>query len=204
MRFNLRKWFLSWALLFASISAFLCHGCGCEKRSSNSTGPTDDKSQTNLSRGVEKGSGSKETPILGYNAFPWLLSGKTSDGRQVSQASKNTAMLPNEGFNQKYSDALKLMEDEKLTNAVELFEDIVKSYPGSDEASLASYRIAQIHFRNKANSAALAVYKEIVEKYPHSPVSENARAAIKYLETFEKHEKAYISPDVEDRKRRGR
>ena len=91
-----------------------------------------------------------------------------------------------------------------MVKALEVFEEIVKTYPGSDEASMAEYRIAQIHFRNRANNLALETYKRIVQNYPNSPVAENANAAIQYLQTFDEHEKSYVSPDVDDRKRRGR
>jgi tetratricopeptide (TPR) repeat protein len=139
------------------------------------------------------------------SAFPWLEAGVNVDGKplSVSGGGRNTARKPGEEFNRRYSEGLQFMETEKLGDALKIFEDIIKNYPGTEEASMAEYRVAQIHFKNKSNQAALESYKRIVTQYPSSPIAENARAAITYLESFEKHESTYVSPEADDKRRRG-
>lgn len=136
-------------------------------------------------------------------AFPWLLEGLGPDGKPIGGTGQHLGKAPQEEFNRRYSDGIKLLEKEDLGEAMKVFEDIVKTYPGSDEASMAAYRIAQIHFKNKANQLAYDTYKKILNDYPNSPVVENAKAAIQYLDDFQKHEENYVSPDVDDKHRRG-
>lgn len=180
----------------------LLEGCGKEKKVPTS-------SETPVS---PAGIGSAKRPVkapgapsLAHSAFPWEAEGKGASGQANKPGSgQHLGRAPREEFHQRYADGLRKMEDDQFGDAMGIFEEIVKSFPGSDEASMAEYRLAMIHFHNKNNSAALETYKRIVEKYPNSPMAENARAAVTYMETFEQHEKNYISPDVEDRQRRGR
>lgn len=106
-------------------------------------------------------------------------------------------------FDRKYTKGVELMENGSYTAAMQTFEEILNQYPDSEEASVAEYCIAEIHFRNKSNQLALQAFQHIVEKYPNSPAAQNAKEGIEYLQTFEEHEKEYVSPEVEDRKRRG-
>jgi TolA-binding protein len=146
----------------------------------------------------------QEAPRLARSAFPWLEKGVGVDGQPLSKEAARSIRLPGEEFNRKYAEGLKFLENEgDLGKALTVFEDIVRNFPGTDEAGMACYRIAQIHFRNKANNLALQTYKTIVKEYPTSPIAENARSAIVYLENFEKHEKAYVAPEEDDRLRRG-
>lgn len=186
-------------------SAFLTEGCGREKKVPSpretpiaGSGPTAGKKP-------QKPVGATS---LAHSAFPWETEhgggpggpggpGKSGSGQHLGRA-------PREEFHRRYADGLRKMEDDQFGDAMTIFEEIVKTYPGSDEASMAEYRLAMIHFHNKNNSAALETYKRILDKYPNSPMAENARAAVTYMESFEQHEKNYVSPDVEDRQRRGR
>lgn len=95
------------------------------------------------------------------------------------------------------------MQEEKYGDALREFEQIINDYPNTEEASVAAYCIAEIHFRNKSNELALKAFKDILDKYPGTHAAENAREGITYLESFAKHESEYVSPEVEDRKRRG-
>ena len=182
----------------------LCFGCGKKDSGEDDTSGSPQgmglkKNELTVSKKAEEGR------KLSHSAFPWLEKGLGADGKPVAGGInvKSAVHKPGEEFNRRYSEGLKKMENEELAPALEVFQEIVKNYPGSEEASMAEYRIAQIHFRNKMNSSALEVYKRIVQEYPNSPIAENARSAITYLETFETHEKNYISPDVDDKKRRG-
>lgn len=106
-------------------------------------------------------------------------------------------------FETNYVKAIKMMSEKKFSDAERLFEDLSKRTSNPEEISIAKLCIAEIYFRNKSNAMALRMYKEIVKKYPNTQAAENAKAGISYLNNFEKYEKDYISPDVEDRKRRG-
>ena len=107
-------------------------------------------------------------------------------------------------FERQYLDGIKKLEAGELDKAMSVFQDILKEYPEGEEASIAALCIAEIYFRSKNNQAALKLYKEIIEKYPGTQAAQNAAEGIKYLEGFAKHENTFISPEAEDRKRRGR
>ncbi|MBF0547357.1 MAG: tetratricopeptide repeat protein [Candidatus Riflebacteria bacterium] len=180
-------------------SLFFCPGCGSKTTSDKSDNSGNSNLAQNQSFLGKKGTSTSVQSSGSIDYLPWKKDSKldhSNDDRGVKSS--------NLEFNKHYTEGIELFEQEKWGDALTVFEDIVKNFPGTDEASLAEYRIAQIQFRNKSNNAALESYKKLVEKYPNSPVAENAKAAITYLETFEKHEKNYVSPDVEDRRRQGR
>jgi outer membrane protein assembly factor BamD (BamD/ComL family) len=105
-------------------------------------------------------------------------------------------------FEKQYLEGIQLMEKGEYNKAISIFEGISQRYPNSEEASVAQLCIAELYFRNKANSLALKAYEEVVAKYPNSHAAENAKAGIQYLRDFEKYEKEYVPADVEDRRRR--
>ncbi len=123
------------------------------------------------------------------------------DGSGV--AKKSGAAVNNSFFEKQYLQGVDLMEKGEYTKAIELFDELVKRYPNTEEASIAELCIAELFFRNKSNDRALQAYERIVANYPQSHAAENARAGIAYLKNFEKYEQEYVSPDVESRKRRG-
>ena len=107
-------------------------------------------------------------------------------------------------FEKQYLDGVKKLEAGELDKAMTVFQEILKEYPEGEEASIAALCIAEIYFRSKNNEAALKLYREIIKKYPGTQAAQNAAEGIKYLESFVKHENSFVSPEVEDRKRRGR
>lgn len=109
----------------------------------------------------------------------------------------------NSFFEKQYLEGVQLMEKGEFSKAIELFDELIKRYPNTEEASIAELCIAELYFRNKSNERALQIYERIVANYPQSHAAENARAGINYLKNFEKYEQEHISPDVESRKRRG-
>lgn len=194
--------FVSFCYFFLFLTGIIgLSGCGCGREDASFSGGN--PSESMVQKGPNTGPVAPKTEKLAHSAFPWLESGQEVSGKKVSAENRLTIKRPGEEFNRKYTQGLELLEKEEYAKALEVFEEIIKTYPGSDEASMAEYRTAQIHFRNKSNNLALDVYKRIIQNYPNSPISENARAAITYLETFEQHEKAYVAPDADDRKRRG-
>ena len=124
-------------------------------------------------------------------------------GSPESAGGPDTRRMVPQRFIREYERGVELMAEEKYGDAVRVFESLLQEFPNSEEASIAAYAIADIHFRNKANRLALDAFKKIVEKYPDTHAAENARAGIEYLETFHKHEEEYVSPEVEGRMRRG-
>ncbi len=111
---------------------------------------------------------------------------------------------PDHNFEKNYLAGVKLLEKEDLAKALEVFQALLREFPEGEEASVAELCIAEIYFRNKNNQAALELYKEIVRKYPGTQAAQNAAEGIKYLESFSKYEENFVSPEVEDQKRRGR
>ncbi len=107
-------------------------------------------------------------------------------------------------FERRYLNGVKELENGEYDKALRVFEDILREYPHGEEASIATLCMAEVYFRIKNNEAALKLYKEIVEKYPGTQAAQNAAEGVKYLESFNKLEKEFVSPEVEDRKRRGR
>jgi TolA-binding protein len=106
-------------------------------------------------------------------------------------------------FEQQYLEGVELMEKGEFGKAISLFDELIKRYPNSEEASIAELCIAELHFRNKSNDLALKAFERIVELYPQSHAAENARSGIDYLRSIERFENEYVSPDVEARKRKG-
>lgn len=122
----------------------------------------------------------------------------------VKPSAKNAPLAASNSFFEKqYLEGVRLMEKGEFSKAIELFDELIKRYPNTEEASIAELCIAELHFRNKSNERALQIYERIVANYPQSHAAENARAGIDYLKNFEKYEQEHISPDVESRKRRG-
>lgn len=135
------------------------------------------------------------------------LISKTGLNYSVDRAAKRVQPLQPGGmgnFEKQYLKGVNLLEKEKLVDALAVFKDILEHYPEGEEASVAALCIAEIYFRMKNNEGALQLYKEIIKKYPGTQAAMNAAEGIKYLETFERYEKNYIAPEVEDRRRRGR
>ncbi len=118
-------------------------------------------------------------------------------------AKKAPSATNNSFFEKQYLEGVQLMEKGEFSKAIELFDELIKRYPNTEEASIAELCIAELYFRNKSNERALQIYERIVANYPQSHAAENARAGIDYLKNFEKYEQEHISPDVESRKRRG-
>lgn len=106
-------------------------------------------------------------------------------------------------FEKQYLQGVEFMENGKFSEAITLFDELVRKYPNTEEASIAELCIAELYFRNKSNEMALKVYQRIVEKYPHSHAAENARAGIEYLQSFDRLADEHVSPEIEARKRRG-
>ncbi len=122
----------------------------------------------------------------------------------VKPGTKKAPVATNNSFFEKqYLEGVQLMEKGEFSKAIELFDELIKRYPNTEEASIAELCIAELYFRNKSNDRALQIYERIVANYPQSHAAENARAGIDYLKNFERYEQEHISPDVESRKRRG-
>lgn len=133
-----------------------------------------------------------------------------STSRRISNYSRPadyaTTVVPrissNHIFERRYFAAVELLDNNELAKAYSAFQDLLKEFPEGEEASIILFCIAEIHFKNKNNKAALDLYTEIVKKYPGTQASQNAAEGIKYLESFDRHEATFISPDVNSKNRR--
>ncbi len=201
------RW-LSLSVLVLSVAALaLTPGCGCGRQTTDrALGPATGPGQpaADPARPTQPGMGapSRGLSIL-ESAF--ITSPTEGFGRGKAGPGAGGAVSRQVGadFERKFTQGVELMERGDYSDAMNLFQEIMTQYANTEEASVAEYCMAEIHFRNKSNQLALQAYQRIVEKYPNSPAAQNAREGIEYLQTFEEHEKEYVSPDVEDRKRRG-
>lgn len=139
----------------------------------------------------------KPLPMLENTGLNYSIDGS---GRKIG---KESAMKAGSNFEKDYLVGVELMEKGEFPQAINIFDELIKRYPNSEEASIAELCIAELLFRTKANDRALAAYERIVEKYPNSHAAENARAGIEYLKNISRYEEEYVSPDVEGKKRRG-
>lgn len=135
--------------------------------------------------------------LLEKNGLNYSIDGIKTGAKKAPSATNNSF------FEKQYLEGVQLMEKGEFSKAIELFDELIKRYPNTEEASIAELCIAELYFRNKSNERALQIYERIVANYPQSHAAENARAGIDYLKNFEKYEQEHISPDVESRKRRG-
>jgi TolA-binding protein len=194
---------LAKTILAILLTAVLLLADGCCRRNQN---PADRSGQNGPGASQQVGSDKTSGDVGKAVDRPVELLEKTGlnysiDGGQVGK--KAGAQLSNSFFEKQYLQGVELMEKGEYTKAIELFDELVKRYPNTEEASIAELCIAELYFRNKSNDRALQAYERIVANYPQSHAAENARAGIAYLKNFEKYEQEYISPDVEARKRRG-
>lgn len=180
------------------IGLILVSGCGCNKTVNRTKYALDQQNihiqpQENI---INQQYISQSTLTSNVNR----TSNQSNEEKSIYLGEFKTKISPE--AERKLIQSIKFMQNGDYSNALPLLEEIVKNYPNSEEASVAEYCIAEIYFRNKANDRALQKYKEIVQKYPNTLAAENAKEAIVYLETFSEIEKDYISPDVDDKKRR--
>ena len=199
MKQKLTKFF-SFLLLLSLV--FFVNGC-CKKKLENGK-----NSGSSLAGGNSQSSkGSGDIKVVSATEKPLKMLEETGLNYSISGAGKKKSSSKrakkSSFFEEKYLKGISCMEKGKYSDALSLFEEIVSRYPNSEEASIAALCIAEMHFRNKSNKLALQAYKEVVAKYPNSHAAENARQGIEYLENFDKYEKSFISPDVEDKRRRG-
>ncbi|NLI77928.1 MAG: outer membrane protein assembly factor BamD [Candidatus Riflebacteria bacterium] len=196
---------LALTALLAAVA--LAPGCGCGRQATDRSMapvPAAGGSVAGPDRGTSGAGGPAPSRGLSIMESAYITSPDQGFGRTVGKgvAVPQPRQLGAD-FERKYTSGVEAMERGEYAEAMKTFEDIMRQYANSEEASVAEYCIAEIHFRNKSNQMALEAYQRIVEKYPTSPAAQNAREGIEYLKTFEEHERNYVSPDVEDRKRRG-
>lgn len=121
-------------------------------------------------------------------------------------ADYSTTVVPrissNHIFEKRYFAAVELLDNDELGKAYSAFQDLLKEFPEGEEVSVILFCIAEIHFKNKNNKAAWDLYKEIIKKYPGTQAAQNAAEGIKYLESFDRHEATFVSPDAQNKDRR--
>lgn len=186
-------------ILAVFAAALLCLATGCNCSRTTLPGKSDPivpgNTQTTVSKDSQGGvtsSGESFSINLGIHLD------KSGDKGGMSTRS----MAPRR-FLREYEKGVELIAQEKFADAIRVFEGILRDFPNTEEASIAAYAIADIHFRNKANRLALQAFQKVVEEFPNTHAAENAKAGIEYLETFQKHKEEYVSPEIEGRMRRG-
>ncbi|HNW33690.1 MAG TPA: tetratricopeptide repeat protein [Candidatus Ozemobacteraceae bacterium] len=190
-------------LLLAVCITAASFSSGCGRKASETPAPTQQGIPGNIASGsAGQASGAAALgPAGGKNG---VATGAGSLAA-LNGAPRKSSMTPamRREFERRYEKGIELLEKEEYGEASRIFEQMLTESSDPQDASVAEYCLAEIYFRNKSNTRALEVFKQIVEKYPGTPAAENAKAGIEYLENFQKHEADYVSPEVEDRKRRG-
>ncbi len=184
-------------VLFAAALLF-APGCGRKPQVPGMNGP----GKQGLESAAQAGLASGTTSPAGAGNGAIASGGAVLPGRGETQKAPMTPAVRRE-FERRYEKGIELLEKQEYGEASRIFEQLLTESSDPQDASIAAYCLAEICFRNKSNVRALELFKEIVEKYPGTPAADNAKAGIEYLENFHKHEAEYVSPDVEDRKRRG-
>lgn len=185
------------AVLFAAALLF-APGCGRKPQVPDVNG----SGKRGLESAAQGGQASGTTSSAGAGTGAISSGGAVLPDRGETQKSPMTPAVRRE-FERRYEKGIEFLEKQEYGDASRIFEQLLSESSDPQDASIAAYCLAEICFRNKSNARALELFKEIVEKYPGTPAADNAKAGIEYLENFHKHEAEYVSPDVEDRKRRG-
>lgn len=77
-------------------------------------------------------------------------------------------------FNETYQKALIAFNQKKWEKASELFTLVVINSPGSDLADDAQFYLGECHFQRKDYLLAISEYQKLTERYPYSPLVEDA------------------------------
>ena len=196
----------AWARLVVPVLVF-CLGAGtllvsgcCSRRSTN-TGPGTGETTAPGVTGPARTTGATGGATGGRRPGGEDIEDTLGSGKEI--VSLPRARIPSAEFTRRHEEGMNLADEEKYGPAIEVFEDLIRRFPNTEEASVAAYCIAEIHFRNKNNALALAAYKDILQKYPNTQAAISAAEGIRYLETFDEVQRNFISPEVEDLKRRG-
>lgn len=186
-------------IFFLLVGVAMQTGC-CKKQSLEVPG-TAKKTVLQGTTGDDKTTRSSDEEVKPLNLLDATGLNYSIDGR--SATGRSAPVKAGSFFEKQYLEGVEMMEKGEFTQAINVFDELIKRYPNSEEASIAELCIAELHFRSKANELALRAYERIVEHYPNSQAAENARSGIDYLRNIERYENEFISPDAEARKRRG-
>ena len=80
-----------------------------------------------------------------------------------------------------YRQAREHLIDERLSDALALFQEIVSDHPGSEQADDAQYYVGYVHERLERDRDAVAAFQRLLDRWPDSPRAENARARLAVL-----------------------
>ena len=80
-----------------------------------------------------------------------------------------------------YRQAREHLIDERLSDALSLFRQIVSDHPRSEEADDAQYYVGYVRERMENEREAVAAFQRLLDGWPDSPRAENARARLAVL-----------------------
>ncbi len=105
----------------------------------------------------------RKMPLLLVFSLALMLSSCTSNQPKVVT-----------NFNETYQKALTAFNKKKWEKASELFTLVVINSPGSDMADDAQFYLGECHFNRKDYLLAISEYQKLTERYPYSPLVEDA------------------------------
>ena len=80
-----------------------------------------------------------------------------------------------------YRQAREHLIDERLSDALALFQQIVSDHPRSEQADDAQYYVGYVHERRERDRDAVAAFQRLLDRWPDSPRAESARARLAVL-----------------------
>ncbi len=90
----------------------------------------------------------------------------------------------------RFADAGLLERERKLTEALAVYQEIDKEYPGAPLADDALLRSAELEGRLLRPGEALAAYRKLLDEYPHSTLRDRAQFGIAEVYQFRLHDTA--------------
>jgi TolA-binding protein len=127
-----------------------------------------------------------------------------SFAKGASKASAGSGSLP--GFAKRpgqyigdrdFEKALDLLDNKNYQEAAVQLISLSSKYPSSSyESMIITYNIAETYFYSKSMAQAKKAYLDFLKRFPDSPLADNARAAVGFIEKFKEYKDMYVSPDV--------
>lgn len=89
----------------------------------------------------------------------------------ASSSLRKAELTPEE----RYKQAFRLLEKGEYERAIEAFQVLIYSFPGSEIVDKAQYGLAESYFGLKDYLSAAMEYEQLVEHYPSSPLADDAQ-----------------------------
>lgn len=123
--------------------------------------------------------------------------GSSSNLKRYSNDKNSASRRPGQLIaDRDFEKALDYLDSKNYLEASKKLRSMSDRYsPTSKEAMLITYNLAETYFYSKSMSQAKKAYIDFLKRFPNSPLAENAKAAIKFIDNFKRFKNMYTSPD---------